>query len=226
MTRERAFGWFGSVAMQLFALGALGVSPYMRYDDLPEPANAVPLHQYVPVIETIRAPTPKQRTLAATRAIPKAARIFSDFAPVEIPDGIPAEEAVIFDEGVEGVPIGFDSGFPHSDGPAETVEKTEQPPPEGPVRVGGSITAPRKIRHENPIYPPIAVAARIEGTVILEATIDETGTVVNVRVLRSIPLLDEAAIEAVLDWSYEPTLLNGSPVPILMSVSVTFELGR
>ena len=73
MTRERAFGWFGSVAMQLFALGALGVSPYMRYDDLPEPANAVPLHQYVPVIETIRAPTPKQRTLAATRAIPKAA---------------------------------------------------------------------------------------------------------------------------------------------------------
>ena len=223
MTRERAFGWVGSVTMQLLALGALGVSPYLSYDDLPEPANAIPLHQYVPVIETIRAPAPKRRTPAATRVVPDASRIFSDLAPIEIPDGIPEEAVGIFEEGVEGVPEGIDWGLPSSEAPREIVQERERPP-EGPVRVGGSITAPRKIRHESPVYPPIALAARIQGTVILEATIDETGRVVNVRVLRSIPLLDEAAIESVLKWKYEPTRLNGSPVPILMSVSVRFEL--
>jgi protein TonB len=223
MTRERAFGWLGSVAMQLFALGALGVSPYMTYDDLPEPANAVPLHLYVPVIETIRAPAPKRQTPASTRVIPNAARIFSDLVPVEIPDGIPAQEEGMFEAGVEGVPEGIEWGLPEAAPPRDMVAERERPPA-GPVRIGGSITAPRKIRHENPVYPPIALAARIQGTVILEATIDEAGTVVNVRVLRSVPLLDEAAIESVLKWEYEPTRLNGSPVPILMSVSVRFEL--
>jgi protein TonB len=224
MTRERAFGWLGSFALQLFALGALGVSPYLRYDDLPEPANAVPLHDYVPVIETIPAPAAKRRTPAESRVVPQAARIFSGLAPIEIPEGIPEHEVGIFQEGVEGVPEGLDWGLPTSDAPRETVQERERPP-EGPVRVGGSITAPRKIQHQNPVYPPIALAARIQGTVILEATIDETGTVVNLRVLRSIPLLDQAAIESVLKWKYEPTRLNGSPVPILMSVSVRFELG-
>jgi protein TonB len=78
----------------------------------------------------------------------------------------------------------------------------------------------------NPLYPPIAAAARVQGTVVLEATIDENGNVVNLTVLRSVPLLDGAALEAVRQWEYEPTLLNGSPVPILMTVSVRFELGR
>jgi protein TonB len=62
--------------------------------------------------------------------------------------------------------------------------------------------------------------------VLLEATIDEKGNVTNLSVLRSVPLLDRAAIEAVAQWKYEPTLLNGRPVPILMSVSVRFELDR
>src|SRR5262245_38600843 len=110
MTRERAFGWLGSIAMQLFALGALGVSPYMRYDDLPQPANAVSLHQYVPVIETIRAPAPKRQMPAGTRAIPDVRRIFSDLARVEILDEISEEAAGIFEEGVEGVPDGLDWG--------------------------------------------------------------------------------------------------------------------
>jgi protein TonB len=78
----------------------------------------------------------------------------------------------------------------------------------------------------NPAYPPLAAAARVQGTVLLEATIDEEGNVVNLMVLRSVPLLDGAALDAVRQWKYEPTLLNGSPVPVLMSVSVRFELGR
>jgi protein TonB len=64
----------------------------------------------------------------------------------------------------------------------------------------------------------------VQGVVILEAVIDETGRVTNVRVLRSIPLLDQAATQAVRQWQFAPTLLNGEPVPIVMTVTVSFEL--
>ena len=75
-----------------------------------------------------------------------------------------------------------------------------------------------------PTYPVTARHAGIEGTVILEATIDASGAVQDVRVLRSIPLLDRAAMEAVARWRYTPTRLNGVAVPILLTVTVTFTL--
>ena len=93
-----------------------------------------------------------------------------------------------------------------------------------PVRVGGNIKAPQKIHDQNPSYPDIAKQARVQGIVILEAIIDPAGNVTNVRVLRSIPLLDNSAIAAVRQWKYEPTLLNGVPVPIVMTVTVNFSL--
>ncbi|MND07525.1 Gram-negative bacterial tonB protein [compost metagenome] len=64
----------------------------------------------------------------------------------------------------------------------------------------------------------------MQGVVIIEATISTTGTVTDVRVLRSIPLLDQAAIDAVRQWQYSPTLLNGVPVPVIMTVTVQFTL--
>jgi protein TonB len=76
----------------------------------------------------------------------------------------------------------------------------------------------------DPIYPDMAKAARIEGTVILEAVIDPQGRVRNVHVLRSVPLLDDAAVAAVQQWEYEPTLLNGLPVPVIVTVTVRFEM--
>ena len=93
-----------------------------------------------------------------------------------------------------------------------------------PVRVGGDIRPPNRITNVNPVYPDIAKQARVQGIVILEAIIDPQGNVTNVRVLRSIPLLDQSAIEAVKQWKYEPTLLNGVPVPIVMTVTVNFAL--
>jgi protein TonB len=92
------------------------------------------------------------------------------------------------------------------------------------VRVGGNIKAPNKIKDAAPAYPDIAKQARVQGIVILEAIIDPGGNVTNVRVLRSIPLLDQSAIAAVKQWKYEPTLLNGVPVPIVMTVTVNFAL--
>jgi TonB family protein len=95
-----------------------------------------------------------------------------------------------------------------------------------PIRVGGAIGAPRKIKHVNPVYPNIARSARISGVVILEATIGADGRVIDARVLRSIPLLDQAALDAVRQWEFTPTLLNGVATPIVMTVTVTFSLAE
>jgi protein TonB len=102
------------------------------------------------------------------------------------------------------------------------------PPPPPPavtaVRVGGQIREPRKLVDVRPDYPAIAQSARVQGVVILECTIGPDGKVVDAKVLRSIPLLDEAARAAVLQWVYAPTLLNGVPVPVIMTVTVNFTL--
>jgi protein TonB len=93
-----------------------------------------------------------------------------------------------------------------------------------PVRVGGSIRAPMQLKKVQPAYPPIAESARVSGVVILEALIGVDGRVSDAKVLRSIPLLDQAALDAVRQWEYAPTLLNGVPVPVIMTATVTFSL--
>lgn len=98
------------------------------------------------------------------------------------------------------------------------------PPPGAPVRVGGNIRTPTKLKDVRPIYPDDALAARIQGVVIIEATIDPEGHVSDARVLRSIPQLDEAAVTAVRQWEFTPTMLNGAPVPVIMTVTVNFSL--
>jgi len=92
------------------------------------------------------------------------------------------------------------------------------------VRVGGSIKEPKRLGGDTPLYPDIAKQARVQGVVILEATISPQGRVTDIKVLRGIPLLDQAAIDAVETWTYTPTLLNGVPVPVIMTVTVNFKL--
>lgn len=98
------------------------------------------------------------------------------------------------------------------------------PPSPDAVRIGDDIVAPTKIRNVNPVYPRIAQSARIQGTVVIEATIGPDGKVRETRVLRSIPLLDQAALEAVQQWEYAPTRLNGVAVPVIVTVKVNFTL--
>ena len=97
-------------------------------------------------------------------------------------------------------------------------------PVERAVRVGGPIKPPTKTRNVQPVYPLIAQSARVQGIVIIEATIDRNGKVTDTRVLKSIPLLDQAALDAVRQWEYEPTLLNGVAVPVIVTVTVNFTL--
>jgi protein TonB len=93
-----------------------------------------------------------------------------------------------------------------------------------PVRVGGNVRTPTKVKDVRPAYPPIAQSARVQGVVIIEALIDETGNVANARILRSVPLLDAAALEAVSQWQFTPTNLNGAPAAVVMTVTVNFTL--
>lgn len=93
-----------------------------------------------------------------------------------------------------------------------------------PVRVGGNIKTPTKVRDVRPVYPPDAQSARIQGVVIIEATIDTDGRVHDAKVLRSIPALDDAALDAVRQWEFTPTLLEGVPVPVIMTVTVNFTM--
>jgi TonB family protein len=91
-----------------------------------------------------------------------------------------------------------------------------------PVRVGGDIKSPLKIRDVKPLYPPIARDAGVTGVVIVEVLIDTAGTVAQAHILRSIPLLDQAALDAVTQWRFVPVQINGEVRPVIMTVTVNF----
>ena len=93
-----------------------------------------------------------------------------------------------------------------------------------PVRVGGAIEAPRRTHAVQAAYPAEALAQKVEGVSLIEVVIDCTGAVADAHVLRGVPMLNDAALDAVRQWRYRPTLLNGAPVPVIMTVSVTFTL--
>ena len=95
-----------------------------------------------------------------------------------------------------------------------------------PIRIGDSaVQAPQKIRNVNPVYPQVAVDQRVQGLVTLEATVTTEGCVQNLEVTRSVsPHLDFAALRAVMRWRYAPALLNGEPVPVIMTVTANFSL--
>jgi len=91
-----------------------------------------------------------------------------------------------------------------------------------PVRVGGAIQEPRIVKLVQPVYPALAARARVTGMVVLEAVVTEAGTVDEIKVISGHPLLVEAAIACVRQWLYEPTLLNGVPVPVILTAKVSF----
>jgi len=96
-------------------------------------------------------------------------------------------------------------------------------PPDA-IRVGGNVRPPNRIVDVKPVYPDVAQKARVQGVVIFDVLIGPDGKVKDARILRSIPLLDRAAYDAVLQWEFTPTLLNGNPISIVMTCTVNFTL--
>jgi len=126
-----------------------------------------------------------------------------------------------------GASVGEISAARAPDSPEPPVIGPALPPPvtaDGALPIGGNLRAPRKIRDVKPVYPAGARESGIQGTVILEAMIATDGSVQDARVIRGITGLDQAAIDAVREWRFTPTLLNGTPVAVNMAVSVTFGL--
>lgn len=173
-------------------------------------------------------PPPPPATAAPSRPAPAASPAAAPIAaPAEIrPEtGLETDQAGGVAGGVEGgIPEGLAGGIVGGL-PEAAPPMVAATPSKVPIRVGGAIRAPNKIRHVEPVYPALAVHARVQGMVIIEAVIDVDGSVTDTRVLRSVPLLDQAAIEAVQQWKYTTTLLNGLPTPAVLVVTVNFQLG-
>ena len=220
----RAWTLVLSVVFHVFFIAGVVVAPLFATGELPVPLRATELavvHRLMPT-----TPPPVRRPLEATRPLTGA-------APLEAPPEVVPEAPPVPDTPVEPVPFalegpggGTGSGLPFAT--ESTVTELIPPPPPrespAPVRVGDLLRAPQKIKDAAPRYPAVAQAARVEGVVILEAIIAEDGAVQDVRVLRSKPLLDDAAIDAVRQWRFTPTLLNGQPVTVVMTVTVVFSL--
>ena len=125
------------------------------------------------------------------------------------------------------VRIGVDGGAPVVSAdlpePMPAIVKKE---PSRPVRVGGGISEANLIRRVQPAYPPIARSTRIEGTVEFTATISKEGIIEHLQLVHGHPLLVKAAEEAILQWRYRPTLLNGEPVEVVTDILVKFILSQ
>src|SRR5712692_7526216 len=218
-----------SIAVHVVILFAVLVVPYLRYNELPEPALGTVRAFFVEAASPPPVAAPK---ISNPKPVLQEQPRFT--APIEVPKEIPRDEGVASAAsapdsapaagvgggapgGIEGgVPGGVAGGVPGGivGGVLGGVPKEEPPPPpDKPVRVGGQIKAPRKVRDQAPAYPDVAKQARVEGVVILEAVISPEGRVTEVQVLRGSPLLDDAAVNAVKSWVYTPTLLNGARSP-------------
>jgi len=188
-----------------------------------------------PKVEIIRAflappppPPPAQR--AAPESPGSRRRSLTRFgpntlvAPFEIPSEIAEEQ--LGETGVEG---GVEGGTRGSavggvvggvlGGVLDNIAKEM----EQPLRVS-EIRQPKLVKQVLPIYPEVARQARVEGIVVVEATTDRFGRVIDVKILRSIPLLDQATIDAVRQWIYEPMIINGRPRGVIFTVTANFRL--
>ncbi len=127
---------------------------------------------------------------------------------------------------ISTVSVAFKLDDKSKKGPIVSVEPVKPAAVAGPVRAVPPVNPPKLLKEVAPAYPEIAKQAHVEGLVICEATTDVRGRVVDVKILRSIPLLDQAAISAVRQWVYEPVLINGKPTGIIFTVTVRFELSE
>src|SRR6202521_496506 len=158
--------------------------------------------------------------LMAPKVIPKDVKIIKedaepDMSSVGMTGGVPGGVAGGSMSGVLGGVIGGMGGAP--------------PPPKPKVdriRVGGNVTAARIINRIQPVYPPLARQTRISGTVRLHAIIGKDGTIQQLEVLSGHPLLQQAALDAVRQWRYQPTLLNGDAVEVDTTIDVIFSLNQ
>lgn len=188
----------------------------------PPPAGPVPrqaLRKVLPATSKLTMPIAIPRNIPVPSSAPEAASDIIAGVAGGVPGGIPGGQI----GGVLGGIVG--SVGPAAPPPPPVAEApAPAPAPAGPLHVGGEVRAPRELYKPGPKYPLLAVQARIEGVVQIDALIDKDGNVVQARAVSGPGALIPAALEAVKHWKYEPTYLNGVPWPIELTVHVTFSL--
>jgi protein TonB len=220
---RRSFTLF-SIVVHAIVISAALIAQVLAVGALPIPHQPVIFASAAIMPVDVHIPAPPRRPAPSAPA-----SMSINAAPIAPPEGVTEEtrregvaersEIREIDE-VEGNTTSLVDGI----GVAPTAPP---PPPERvplPTRLPSGIKAPVKTVEIAPVYPVMARNAHVQGTVILEAVVDANGRVEDVRVLRSIPLLDQAAADAVRQWRYTPTLLNGRAIPIVLTVTVSFTL--
>jgi len=176
------------------------------------------------IVSLVDVPLPPPPPRVST---PPVTTVTPDAVPLEAPRGISSEAPPAPAPTPEqGLVTGREFGNELSVAAPPPAAPTPPPPaPREPVRVFGGVSAPMKVQDVAPVYPVMARTTGVQGIVIIEATIDSSGNVVATKVLRSVPLLDAAAVDAVRQWKYAPARLNGESIPVLITVTVNFVLG-
>jgi periplasmic protein TonB len=235
--RRSPLEWLAATGVHIVIIAALIIIPLYttgtiqlpNYDDTP--LLAPPAAPPPPPPATVRAVAP-HITSKHPNLTYKLGKVT---APTSIPKTVSLDNAAA-EPDLGGVVGGLPGGVPGGQlggslGGVLGGTGTSAPPPlpraaaRRIVRVGSNLKAPRQVYSVQPDYPVLAKQERIWGTVVVDAVIDEHGNVVQAHVVSGHPLLIKAALNAVLQWKYEPTLLNGTPVAIEMEVNVNFKLG-
>jgi protein TonB len=231
-----------SLAVQIGLVCVLVIIPLIYFEALPMAQLSASL-----VAPPPPPPPPPPPAPAPVKVIKVAPRQF-DANRLMAPKQIPKEIAMIKEDdrppvASAGVTGGVPGGVPGGVGggvlggvlggipnaappPPPPAKKEEKPKTPERIRVGGNVQAAKLVRQPKPMYPPLAKQARIQGTVKFTAVIGKDGTIQNLQLVSGHPLLVQSAQEAVKQWVYQPTLLNGEAVEVITQIDVNFTLSQ
>jgi len=233
MPRQAGLPIVISTTVQVLVAAAVVAIPYLYVADrLPE------IRSMRAFVAELPPPPPPPPPPAPARAAAKPVTPQKPgqlTAPIEAPATVEPEPVATGgdEEGVTGGVEGGVAGGVYGGVVGGIPDAPPPPPPpppaapRGPVRIGGQLSAPTLLKRVDPEYPELALAAQMQGLVILEAVVGEDGHVAEVRVLRSAGyagVLDKAAVAALRQWQYSPLLLNGRPASFVLTVTLSFSL--
>ncbi len=233
--RRRTIDFVLSIAIHFSLLGTLILVPLYF-------TEAIDLKQFTQTLLVAPPPPPPPPPAAppVIKSVPTR-RVFMSGGKLLAPTAIPQQIAMIKEEplppevasggtaggvpgGVPGGQAGGVIGGIIGSAPKSLVLAAPTAAPKAPIRVGGRIRVPQAISRPDPVYPVLARQAKIEGNVVIDAVIDESGNITEMQVVSGHVLLIPPAVEALRKWKYEPTRLNDEPVPVRLIVTVIFRL--
>jgi periplasmic protein TonB len=219
----------GSITLQSMLLLAVVVIPLFHTEILPKRETLTSLYLQppaaAPIGTRVRTPTPKSAYIPTSTGISAPVNKTQEAPPT--PDGTVGGVVGGVPGGViGGIPGGALSGVLGSTRSVPVLAKTPAPAPITRIRLAQRIVEANLIHDVTPTYPPEAGRARVEGTVVLLAVIGKDGTVQDVHVESGLPILAQAAMDAVKQWRYRPYLLNGEPVEVDSRITINFALSR